>query len=304
MRVIDFDNRYSSPISLALGFFDCMHVGHRALVGRTVSGAKELGVESAVLTFRNDLSGYFGGEKQIYCFDERLLALADVGVDNVIAMNFGSREENLSAEEFFCELVARFDIREIYIGADYTFGKGALGNADMLKKLCEERGIALNIVPYATIDGKKISASELKKLVAEGDIPRLNARLGAPYIILGKIASNRKVGRSLGFPTANIPMREDKLPLRDGIYATTITVDGQTLRAMTNIGAKPTFDDAVPTIETYIFDFDGDLYGKEALLRVYARTREIKKFASPHELSEQLERDEREIKRILGEILG
>lgn len=303
MTELDFTTSSNSPISLALGFFDCIHVGHRALIGAMKSYSEALGLRSALLTFKNDISERFGGEKQIYTYAERLAVLKESGIDYIIAANFDDEFENLSPAQFFEQLTTRYDIKAIFVGPDYTFGKGATGDVKLLGELCRDRGIQLHIVPFETADGKKISTTRLKNLVKGGDIARLNALLGAPYVIEGRVTSDRHVGRSLGFPTANIPVREDKLTLKSGIYATTLTVDGTTYGAMTNIGAKPTFDDCVPTIETYAFDFDGDLYGKDVLLRVYARTRDIKKFASPEALKAQLERDEAHIKALLKQKL-
>ncbi len=298
MKLLDFYSKYDAPIALALGFFDCIHLGHRALINAAKCRAEDLGIESAALTFSNDIGAYFGAEKQIYTFEERASVLDELEIDNVIAAKFDSKFKEMSAEEYFNLLTGNFNVKCIFAGADHTFGKDRKGNIDLLRDMCSKAGIELHVVPFESIDGEKISTSHLKTLVKAGDIGALNALLGAPYIISGKIEEGRHVGRSFGFPTANIPVREDKLTLKSGIYATTLTVDGTTYGAMTNIGDKPTFGDSVPTIETYIFDFDGDLYGKDVKIKVYERTRDIKKFDSPEALKAQLESDEAEIKSL------
>ncbi len=299
MKIVDFSSEYSSPLSIALGFFDCIHLGHRSLISAAKIGAAESGMESAALTFYNDIGAYFGTGKQIYTFDERLYALEELGIDNVVAAKFDKEFEEMSAEEYFRLLTSNFNVKRVFAGADHTFGKDRKGNVSLLREMCSDAGIELHIVPFETRNGEKISTSRLKALVKEGNIVALNELLGAPYIIKGRIEEGRRIGRSFGFPTANIPVREDKLTLKSGIYATTLTVNGATYGAMTNIGDKPTFGDKAPTIETYIFDFDGDIYGKDVTLKVYARTRDIKKFASPEALKAQLVRDEAEIRALL-----
>ncbi len=299
---MDLTSEYKNPISLALGFFDCLHVGHRALIRSMISNARQLGAESAVVTFKNDIGQYFGAEKQIYSFEERLILLEEMGVDNVIAIDLDDRMRSLSAEEFFALITDGFFVKSAFVGEDYTFGRGAEGDVALLKKLCATQNIALHIVPFETRFGEKVATSRIKQLVKKGDASSLRELLESPYIISGRISSNRRVGRSLGFPTANISVSSDKLALGDGVYATTIEVDGIWRKSMTNIGAKPTFGDGAPTIETYIFDFDADIYGKEALLRVYERTRDVKKFDSAEQLRSQLSCDEAHIRALFGKL--
>lgn len=300
MKILDFQSQYAPPIALALGFFDCIHLGHRALIRAAQEFSKRNNIESALFTFANDMSAFFGREPQIYTFDERIQTLSALNLDNVIAAKFDRDFMELSAEEFFDILNERFNVKAIFVGEDYTFGRGATGDVKMLRKLCAESEIDLCEMPFELYDGNKISTSYLKELVKRGEVEPLNKLLGEPYMILGKISSNRHMGKSLGFPTANIPVYANKLTLKDGIYATTLTVAGKTYNAMTNVGAKPTFNDYTPTIESYIFDFDGDIYGKEATIRAYARTRDIVKFDSTDELKEQLRRDEAQIRNILA----
>ena len=304
MKTVDFNAHFNEPIAVALGFFDCIHLGHRALVRAAQTEAREICAKSALLTFKNDIGASLGQERQIYTFEERAVALERMGLDVLIAAQFDEEFKKLPAEEFFEYLIEHFNVKSIFVGQDYTFGAGGAGGVALLSLLCSERGIKLNVMPYERADGQKISTSQLKALVKCGNMQLLNALLGAPYMIKGRIVSNRRVGAKLGYPTANIDMSRNKLPPRDGIYATTITVDGKTYGGMTNIGDKPTFGDSEQTVETYIFDFNGDLYGKDALLEVYERTRDVRRFESPQALVEQLHNDESQIRQILKTIAG
>lgn len=296
MKNVSFYDKYNGRIALALGFFDCIHVGHAALIGRTVAWAKERGTQSALLTFTNDINVAFGAPKQIYTFDDRLQVLAKQGVDMVIGCPFDDKFAAMSPDMFLRSLADNFDIAAVFVGADYTFGNGAAGDVKFLAEWCDKQGIELNIVPFECENGKKISTSALKALVTAGDVEALNGYLSQTYFMRGKVVHAREVGRGLGFPTANIPIDSDRLPLRDGIYATQVELDGRSFAAMTNVGAKPTFGDSNASIETYIFDFDGEIYGKEITLSFFKRTRDVTRFESAEQLKNQLAQDEAQIK--------
>lgn len=303
MNKIEFKTEYKKPLALALGFFDCIHRGHKSLLLSAVEGAKENNLESAVLTFSTDPSEILGGEKQIYALKERSVQIESLGIDNLIYTPFDRDFASLSASEFLNNLTTYLNPKIIFVGEDYTFGKRAEGKIDDLKTYCEKRDIEVKVLSFVTYHGKKISTSTLKSFVKSGNIDELNIQLSEPYFMLGEVMHGRQVGSKIGFPTANIVTNDDKLPLADGIYATRIFIDNDDYLSMTNIGGKPTFDITKRTVETYIFDFDGDIYGKTVRLNFLARTRDIKKFGSVDELKAQLKSDEENIRRAFSPTL-
>lgn len=301
MRLLKFGEKCASPLVICLGFFDCVHIGHKELVSAACDYAAQSGIESALLTFCNDPSSFFDGERQIYSFEERVEALKSLGLDNIIAANFDNCFAAITWTEFLSLLSSSLNIKAIVVGQDYTFGRDALGNVGVLKEYCVQNGINLIVKPFAEFEGSKISTRNLKDFVKCGNVSALNRLLSEPYFMLGQVEHARHVGRAIGFPTANIRTCEDKLPIADGIYATRLYADGKFFNSMTNVGAKPTFGVYSSTVETYVFDFCGDLYGKSVKLAFLERTRDIIKFSSPIALKTQLQRDEAIIRNLLLE---
>ena len=201
--------------------------------------------------------------------------------------------------EFLDTLSANFNVKAIFVGSDYTFGKFAKGNVDMLDVYCRAHGIELHVLPFETVDGKKLSTSTLKSYVKNGQVDMLNEHLAMPYFMSGKVVHARHKGTSIGFPTTNIAPDSSRLALANGIYATFCKVDDKIFKSMTNVGTKPTFSDNSVSIETYIMDFSDDVYGKNITVYFIKKMRDIVKFASPNDLKRQLDKDENEAKSIL-----
>lgn len=301
IRICDFQKEYKEPIALALGFFDCMHVGHVRLVNCVNAFcAEHQNVKSALLTFTNDPNIVFGKEREIYSFEDRVSVLEKLSIDVVVGACFDSGFINTSASDFLKILCENFNIKFIAVGADYTFGKNASGNVDLLKDFCASQRITLEVVPFERVNGEKLSTSNLKSLVKSGAVDVLNPLLSQPYFVSGRVLHAKHNGTPMGFPTANLAINKDRLPLCSGIYATICTIDGVDYPSMTNVGAKPTFDDDSPSIETYIFDFCQDLYGKQINVGFIKRTRDIIKFEDASALKNRLHQDETVIREILN----
>ncbi len=299
MKILDFEKQYDFPVALALGFFDCIHKGHQKLCERAIDYAKANGIESALLTFSNDPNVLFDGEKQMFCFSDRVKVLEKCNLDIVIAALFDDKFANLAPLDFLDELTSNFNVKAIFVGADYTFGKFAAGNVDLLGKYCNDKGIPLCVVPFETSDGMKISTSKLKAFVKNGQVDKLNEYLALPYFMSGEVLHARHKGTSMGFPTTNIAQNESRLQLENGIYATFCEVDGKIFKSMTNVGTKPTFSDNSVSVETYIIDFSGNLYGKTISVYFIEKMRDIVKFATQLELKAKLDRDEVNANNIL-----
>ena len=300
MKTLDFNQKYSKPIVLSLGFFDCIHIGHKSLIQTANKIASSMSAENFVMTFSNDPSVLFGKSKQIYTFEDRLAVLENIGVQNVISAYFDESFANLEPEEFLAKLFENFNVKCIVVGADYTFGINAEGDVDLLKRYCAVKGTRIEIVPFACINGEKLSTRNLRALVEAGDVRTLNAYLSEPYFMVGKVARAKHNGTRMGFPTANIEQNPLRCPLADGVYATKVQIDGKEYVSMTNVGSKPTFNDFEKSVETYVMGFSGDLYEKDVKLSFFARLRDIKTFESMDKLREQLTLDEQHVKTLFS----
>lgn len=278
-------------ISLAMGFFDSVHIGHRELLRRNAQYATSVGAKAAVHTFDNDVSAYFNNV-QLYDFSQRKQLLLQSGAQIVITDSFTEEFKNKSGKDFLDELTSRYDVAAFFCGYDYTFGKNASCNADDLASYAKERGMQAFVLPQQTEGGEKVSTTRIKELLLSGNVQKANQLLGAPYFIRGKVVRGRGEGGKYGFPTANV--QHDGFLPKHGVYKTIVTIDGKRYVAVTNVGNKPTFKDQSVTIEPMIIDFCGDLYGKELTLEFVKYIRPTKKFSCGEELNEQIRKDVKE----------
>lgn len=301
MKILNYGEKYEKPLTLGVGFFDCVHKGHAEIIGMAKARAEALGAECAVLTFANDPGVFLGKKKQLYTFRERAEALADLGVEVVVAAVFDEKFYTTPAEDFLNTLTSSLDLVSVIAGEDYTFGAGAKGSAEMLSGILGGKGVPAVIMPLKGTENGKISSTEIKNAVERGDIGYANVCLTEPYFMLGKVGHAHGRGNTFGYPTANIPFSDDRLPPADGVYITSVTFDGKTYIGGTNVGAKPTFGDGSPSVETFILDFDGDIYGKEIKLAFYKRLRGIEKFPSAAALAAQLDADMVKIREFFSE---
>jgi len=301
MKNFNLYEKYDKPIYINLGFFDCIHAGHESLIKESIHYASKQKdkVETAVLTFSNDPNLIFNGTKQIYSITERTEVLKGLGVDNLITVDFDDKFSKLKPDEFLDILTNNFNIKAIFCGCDYTYGHKAEGNIDSLYVYCKSKNIDLIVLPFVIMNERKISTRDLKQYVIDGNIDVINKYLTEEYFIIGKVNHGKHNGSKLGFPTVNIESNEDILPIGEGVYATIISIDSVDFQSMTNVGKKPTFGDDSRTIETNIFDFDEDLYGKEVKLSFFEKIRDIKKFDNIEDLKNQLKQDKEIVQIIL-----
>lgn len=288
MKVIDFDaGKYEEPCVLLLGYFDGVHIGHRKLIERAEEVARALCCETGIMTFYDSKNG-----GQIYLFEERALLFKKLGIDFIYAAHFDEAFRATDGCAFLEKVCSSLNVRAFVCGEDYTFGRGAACGVRELSDFCKKRGIALHCEPLVGCGGQKAAATLAKKLLDAGDLPALRELLGEPYFIAGTVSTEgRHVGRRIGFPTANIHLSPQKYPLRLGVYAVTVDVDGQSYRGIANYGNRPTFADGRIVLEVYVDGYAGDLYGKTIVVRFDSLIRDIKKFSSAEELSAQLRTD-------------
>lgn len=286
-----FEKIFSQPIVVGLGFFDCVHLGHKKLLKKVLEKASELGAKSAVITFSTNPGTKSHSGVQVYDFSERVLCFDNLGLDLVIYSNFDEKLKNLSGREFLETLTQNFNVLETIAGSDFRYGKNAECGIDELKIYLKTKGIETKIVDFFMADGKKLSSSTIGSYIKSGNIKKANSLLSEPYFFLSKIKPQHGRGRQLGFPTANMVLNENRLMPKDGVYATTVEIGGKQYKSVTNIGQKPTFSDDGYAVESYILDFDENLYGKEVKLIFWDRLRDIVKFDSSEKLKEQLKND-------------
>ena len=268
---------------MLLGGFDGLHLGHR----RLLSCAKQSGFPVGVMTI-------VGGKAQesIFTFAEREHIFRKSGADFVFELPF-CEIKDLSAEEFLQKLITEFNPKLFVCGEDFRFGASALGTPEMIKGMGQVR---VEIQPLIQMYGEKVSSRAIKNLLARGEIQKVNALLGESFFLIGEVVKDRQIGRTLGFPTANIAYPKEKFPLKQGVYETRVCVDGKTYKGITNYGARPTFDNAQVLTETYLDGFNGDLYGKILKVDFLRYLRPVTKFSSADELKTQLELDIRTVR--------
>ncbi len=285
---------------LALGFFDSIHIGHRALIAEAQEIANKTGAQLCVSTFDDAFFDQLKKNeiKEIYTLKERRMLLAELGVPCIRVFESTQERFAQSGIDFFRELVGAGDVTDIVCGEDYTFGCGASCNCTDLKRFCEESGISLHTAKtFMTEDGNKVSSRAIRRLLSEGNIPEANRLLGKEYFCAGAVVHGRGDGSKFGIPTANLDIMREKLLPAYGVYQTVTEAEGVRYRSLTNVGGQPTFDMDKPTIETLILDYSGNLYGKEITVIFSKKIREIVRFANAAALRRQIEKDIEEVLR-------
>lgn len=287
MKIIDFNNPISDKMSIALGHFDAIHNGHFSLIKQCKNSGGKCGV---FLFDKNPLITLGREAKVLHTLKERLFRLESLGVDYAIIAKADEKFLSLECAEFV-NMLCRFNLDKIIVGEDYKCGRGGSADANFLSVMLKAKNVDIAIMPLLNDGNTKISTANLFGLIETGDIENANALMPIPYTVIGNVKSGRKVGRTFGIPTANLEIDDGKLLPPDGVYSAIVRVSGKDYRAVTNIGARPTFDCYERTIESFIIDFDGDIYDSEIVLFLIARLRNTVKFENAEKLKEQIERD-------------
>lgn len=288
MQTVDYGTgKFEEPCVLLLGYFDGVHVGHRALIEKAKETAASRGWRVGIMTFYDSKRG-----GQIYLFKERLAIFASLGLDFVYAAPYDEKFRATPWQDFLAHTTESVKVRAFVCGADFTFGKDAAGDTEKLKEFSKLNNIDVFVEQLVGFEGEKAAATMAKRYLDEGEMEKLCRLLGEKYFICGQVSTEgRHVGRRLGFPTANLHIDKEKYPLKRGVYAVRADLDGKEYRGIANYGARPTFEDERVVLEVYFDGYRGDLYGKEVKVEFDFFLREIRKFDSADGLTAQLNKD-------------
>ena len=282
---------------IALGFFDGVHLGHGALLRRAAEEAKKRGCESAVFTFDRPPKEVITG---VPCplinspEDRAELVKRLYGIDEMIMVPFDDEMRTTPWDRFVTDiLVGRYGAVHLVAGHDHHFGHKNQGSPELLREKCAELGLGCDIIPAVTIGGVTVSSTHIRKLLEEGDVETARAFLGHPHVLTQTVGHGRQLGRTIGIPTANLVAPPHVLLPKRGVYAAKITLpDGRAFGGVTNVGVRPTVNNGQDvTVEPWILDFAGDLYGQAIRVEFYRRLRDERKFDSLDALKTQIETD-------------
>lgn len=270
-------------VAMLLGGFDGLHIGHRRLLER----AKESGLPVGLMTIVDGKE-----EDGLFTFEEREEIFKSAGADFVFELPF-SEIKGLTPNAFLNLLIKEFSPKLFVCGEDFRFGAKAVGTPKNLKELPQ---VCVEVLSLVEKNGVKVSSSHIKTLLSEGKTEEVSLLLGHDFFLIGKVYEDRKIGRTIGFPTANIRYPQNKHRLKNGVYETRVFVDGKKYKGITNFGARPTFDDDTVLTETYLDGFEGNLYGRELKVEFIRHLRDIQKFKNVDKLKEQLTKDIRQVR--------
>ncbi len=294
----DIDDFKGSKYSVVtVGTFDGLHVGHQQIIKRMKEIAAENNGDTILVTFdphpRLVLNSNPSPLKFISTQKKKQLLLEKFGIDNKIIIPFTKEFAATSSEVFIKDyLVDKLHVKKLIVGYDHHFGKNREGNYNQLKKLGEKYGFEVEEVPAQFVGDVAVSSTKIRKALCDGDVVKANKMLGYKYSITGKVIPGNKIGRTIGFPTANIDIDDEyKLICLGGVYACQVEVDGNIYKGMGNIGTRPTVGINGLVTEVHIFDFDQDIYDKEITISFIDRIRDEQKFHNLDALKEQLNKD-------------
>jgi riboflavin kinase/FMN adenylyltransferase len=287
---------------VTIGVFDGVHLGHRRLISELLRQAREKDLRSVAITFRQHPEDYTLAKSKLPFLTDietRVRLLEAEGIDIVVPLSFTPSLANLEAREFVELLRRHLRMQGLVIGSDFALGKDRAGDIPMLQQLGEELAFTVTVVPPLVLNGETVSSTAIRKAMADGDMTKVHALTGRHFQLYGKVVTGAGRGNDMGFPTANLDVGTGHALPPDGVYAGIAHVNGNVFPAMTNIGKNPTFGRNERTIEAFLLDYHGDLYGHEISVDFVARLRDEKKFRNAEELRRQMAEDVAHGKRVL-----
>lgn len=290
---------------LSVGSYDGVHLGHRQIIARLTKGARSAGKKAVVLTFyphpatvlRSQPAAFYLSTPQ-----EKAGLLSELGVEVVITHPFNLEVSQISAKDFVTRLFQHLGFEKMFIGHDFTLGHKREGNSKKLEEFGNEMGFVVEEVEAFEMEGKLVSSSRIRQLLRDGNVEEAAVLLSRPYSVNGEVERGEGRGRTIGIPTANLIISEERLIPCSGVYTSRVILDGKEWEAVTNIGVRPTFgeEQTHPQVETHILDFDQDIYGKTLELSFITRLRSEQKFGGVEELVAQIKADIEQARRMFS----
>jgi riboflavin kinase/FMN adenylyltransferase len=282
------------PLHLALGVFDGVHIGHQEVISRALAAAKREGGMGGVLTFDPHPIRVIAPTKApaalLATLGHKEQIIRNLGADLFIALHFDTAFAAMEPGEFLDRLF-RLPVKTIAVGEDWRFGRGRHGDVEYLRAQAEIRGFTLEAIAPVMVDGERVSSTRIRQAIRDGNFDAAARLLGRPYSVCGPVIHGRKLGRTIGFPTANVYTADSQLP-QDGVWAITATLPGGiTKNGVANLGVRPTVDGSARTLEVHLFDFQEDIYGKELEVEFRHFIRPEEKFSGVEELRRQIGKD-------------
>ena len=290
----DFTGWPRGPLSIAIGVFDGVHIGHQALIRQTAARAKHQGGKALAATFDPlPIQAFAPGAPPSALSDvaERAWLLQDAGANDVVVFHFTKEFAALSADEFVRRLAGAGEVRQIFVGEDFQFGHDRGGDVHTLAAAGPTYAFEVVVATAVTQGGAVVSSTRVRNSLLAGDVQGAARLLGRPYSVRGTVVHGAKRGRALGFPTINLAIPPERLLPRDGIYAMSVRVRDEQVAAAASLGVRPTFGGGDRTLEAYLLDWEGDVYGDRIEAAFVKRLRDELRFASAAELSAQIAHD-------------
>ena len=298
---------FNNGCVLTIGNFDGVHLGHQDVIKKLAERGKALDLPVVIMTFEAQPLEYFLGDNapsRLMCLREKVLAISKLPVDNLLIVGFNQNFANYDAEQFIDSiLINKLNVKHVVVGDDFRFGKARRGNFAMLKEMGLQHGFSVEDTGTYQFAGLRVSSTLIRDALNAGDLVKAEQLLGHNYSICGRVAHGDKRGRTIGFPTANIQMFRKNTPI-NGVFAVTMSgIDGLVFEGVANVGTRPTVDGGSKVIlETYLFDFDKEIYGRYVEVHFHKKIRDELRFDSLEELKAQILKDVAETKKIFAEI--
>lgn len=303
MKIIKLKKNIKIPQSIiALGFFDGVHPGHQKVIKTAVSYSKILNIPSLVFTFKSHPKSFLKEHELILSYQDKVNMLKNLGIDYLVWIDFNKNFSEILPHNFVKKiLVDMFHARIVIVGFNYHFGYKAEGSASDLIHLGQKFGFQAKIIPPYKIGRQTLSSTLIRKLITSGKLSKANKLLGFNFYINGKVVKGSGIGKNLKFHTANVNWPSDIVQLPMGVYAVFVKYRGKLYKGAANLGTSPTMGGKIMTLETHIFDFNKDIYGKKIQIFFKAKIRDEKKFMNIEELKKQIQKDIIKINRILSQ---
>lgn len=304
LRAIPELRAIGGPVVLSVGVFDGVHPGHRAVLGSALDHAQEIGGTAVALTFDPHPARILRPDRAprlLTSTPHKARLIEAAGISHLLLVRFDAEFAATPAERFVRELAGSMDLRRICVGENWMFGRGREGNPTMLRRLGKELGFDVCETPAVCLDGAPVSSTRIREAVERGDLDLCRRLLGRDYSVLGTVEAGDRLGRTMGFPTANLRAHNEQFP-PNGVYAVRVDFEGTDLAGVANIGVRPTIEDSSANrrLEVHLFDFDGDIYGRDLDVDFVRFLRGEQKFNGIDALKAQIQTDAEAARAILG----